>query len=79
MRWPFSSIVPEETGKRPLIRLNSVVLPAPLGPMMAWREPRATSRLTPMMTAVGPKLLCTSVRRRAGAATVALMPASPSP
>ena len=30
-------MVPGETGKRPLIRLNRVVLPAPLGPMMAWR------------------------------------------
>ena len=33
--WPLTVIVPELIGKRPEIRLNSVVLPAPLGPMMA--------------------------------------------
>ena len=32
---PFSSMVPELTGNRALIRLNKVDLPAPFGPMMA--------------------------------------------
>ncbi len=32
---PSTVIEPELIGKRPEIRLNSVVLPAPLGPMMA--------------------------------------------
>jgi len=72
MRCPCSAMCPVVRGKRPLIRLNSVVLPAPLGPMMAWRVPAATSRLTPMITAVGPKLFCTSVSRRAGAVTAGL-------
>ena len=31
--------VPSSTGKIPVIRLNSVVLPAPFGPMMALRSP----------------------------------------
>src|SRR5262245_15015985 len=31
----------------PVIRLKSVVLPAPLGPMMALIEPRGTLKLTP--------------------------------
>ena len=34
-RTPLSRISPEEIGKRPLTRLNSVVLPAPFGPIMA--------------------------------------------
>ena len=38
---PLSAMAPAETGKRPLIRLKSVVLPAPLGPMIACRDPRA--------------------------------------
>ena len=32
---PLTAIEPEVMGNRPEIRLNSVVLPAPLGPMMA--------------------------------------------
>src|SRR5262249_53928891 len=43
-------------GNRPLIKLKSVVLPAPLGPMMAWRWPVGISRLTPRMISVTPKL-----------------------
>jgi hypothetical protein len=39
MRWPCSSTSPLVGAKRPLIRLNSVLLPAPLGPMMATRSP----------------------------------------
>ncbi len=74
MRRPCSAICPAVRGKRPLIRLNRVVLPAPFGPMMACRVPAATSRLTPMITAVGPKLFCTSLRRRAGAVTTGLPP-----
>jgi hypothetical protein len=41
MRWPCSSTSPLLGAKRPLIRLNSVLLPAPLGPMMATRSPGA--------------------------------------
>jgi hypothetical protein len=39
MRRPFSSTSPLVGAKRPLIRLNSVDLPAPLGPMTAMRSP----------------------------------------
>ena len=35
MRWPLSSTSPLLGPKRPLIRLNSVDLPAPFGPMIA--------------------------------------------
>ena len=45
--------------KRPLMRLNSVLLPAPFGPMTATRSPLFTARLTPRMMAVLPKLLVT--------------------
>ena len=39
MRWPLSRISPLVGAKRPLMRLNSVDLPAPFGPMMAMRSP----------------------------------------
>jgi hypothetical protein len=51
---------PELLPKRPLIRLNRVLLPAPLGPMMATRSPAATAKVAPRMISVLPKLLRTS-------------------
>ena len=36
---PKTMISPEEGGKTPVIRLKSVVFPAPLGPMMAFLSP----------------------------------------
>ncbi len=60
--------VPPRSRMRPVvgtyfavIRLYSVDLPAPFGPMMAWRSPCTISRLTPRITSVGPKLLCRSI------------------
>src|SRR5512140_4001801 len=50
---------PRVGASRPLIRLKSVDLPAPLGPMIAWRSPRAIASVTPRMIAVAPKLLWT--------------------
>src|SRR5437867_4634079 len=44
----------------PVIRLKRVVLPAPLGPMMALMEPRGTVRLTPPTAWKPSKLLRTS-------------------
>src|SRR6266545_657403 len=43
--------------KWPVMRLKSVVLPAPLGPMMAQIEPRCTVRLTPATAKKPSKLL----------------------
>ena len=57
MRWPLRMTSPLVGAKRPLIRLNSVDLPAPLGPMMATRSPALTARLAPRMISVLPKLL----------------------
>ena len=57
MRWPLSSTSPLVGAKRPLIRLNSVDLPAPLGPITAMRSPAFTARLAPRMISVLPKLL----------------------
>src|SRR6185295_16624162 len=67
---PCKSMRPELTPKRPLIRLNSVDLPAPFGPMMAWRSPGLMLRLTPLMIDVRPKLLRTSCNCRAGAVMI---------
>src|SRR4029453_551439 len=46
------------SGRRwPVMRLNSVVLPAPLGPMMALIDPRGTLKLTPPTARKPSKLL----------------------
>jgi hypothetical protein len=37
---PSTMMRPSVGGSTPVIRLNSVVLPAPLGPMMEWIVPR---------------------------------------
>ena len=45
--WPNSSTWPELAGNMPVIRLNSVVLPAPFGPMIALRSPGMILNVTP--------------------------------
>src|ERR1700688_4982450 len=45
--WPSTIMRPPVGGSAPAMALNSVVLPAPLGPIMARRWPRGTVRLTP--------------------------------
>src|SRR6266511_582983 len=44
---PLKLTLPASGRRWPVMRLKSVVLPAPLGPMMALTEPRGTERLTP--------------------------------
>ena len=39
MSWPSNRMRPDVGGKKPLIRLKNVVLPAPLGPMTARSSP----------------------------------------
>src|SRR4029450_13489252 len=46
------------------MQLKMLVLPAPLGPMMAKNSPRSTSRLTPARAATPPKLRCRLSRAR---------------
>src|SRR3989304_4601993 len=48
----------------PLIKLNSVVLPAPFGPIRATISPSPTPKLTPLRTRRPPKRLPTSVPSR---------------
>src|SRR6185312_3568252 len=50
----------------PVIRLNNVVLPAPLGPMMALRSPGITRSVTSRVACTPPKLLHTPLRSSAG-------------
>src|SRR5262245_43113563 len=45
-----SDTEPASGESSPVIRLNSVVFPAPLGPMMSRRSPGSTDRLTPAVT-----------------------------
>src|SRR3712207_4437760 len=75
MSVPARVIVPDVTGSSPDSRLNSEVLPAPLGPMTAMNSPGATSRVTsetitaPPMAQVRPATCSTGapVWRAAGA------------
>src|SRR5437870_678823 len=53
---PKRRIRPDEGRKIPVTMLKSVVLPAPLGPMIARRSPGATARLTSASAVRPPKL-----------------------
>src|SRR5215471_16392186 len=57
---------PELAGRIPVIKLNSVVLPAPFGPMIALRWPGMTVSVTPRTAASPPKLLERPRNSRAG-------------
>src|SRR3954462_40048 len=52
---PHSPTLPAVGGNSPEIRLNSVVLPAPLGPRMARRSPGRTARATSLTATTPPK------------------------
>lgn len=54
-------IFPDEGGRAPVIRLKKVVLPEPLGPMIAFIEPFSTSRLTSLTAIRPPKFLVNSL------------------
>jgi hypothetical protein len=41
---PAKVIVPLPGARKPFVTLNSVVLPAPLGPIMPWSPPSGTAR-----------------------------------
>src|SRR5882762_10342223 len=58
--WPSSSIAPRSGLMNPVARLNTVVLPAPFGPMSAVIEPRATSNVAPSTARSPPKDLTRS-------------------
>src|SRR5215467_10316346 len=66
---------PELTGKFPEIRLNSVVFPAPFGPMRARRSPGWTASATPSTARRPPKCLLTRSSSRASATLMASGPA----
>src|ERR1700733_828230 len=63
---PNSSTCPDVAGKIPLIRLNSVVLPAPFGPMIALRSPGMILSDTPFTARRPPKTLHRSLSSRTG-------------
>src|ERR671922_900149 len=62
---PNSSMRPAVTGKAPATRLNSVVLPAPFGPMSARRSPGRTASSTPSTARSPPNAFDTRARRSA--------------
>src|SRR2546429_5823048 len=69
--------VPEVGGKAPVIMLNSVVLPQPLGPMMQRSSPAPMDRLTPRKTWSPPNRLVTPPTSRSGGVTTRRRPPSP--
>src|SRR5213593_1760748 len=56
-----SAIAPRSGFSSPVMRLKSVVLPAPFGPMMRRRSPGSTARLTPEVTRSPPNDLSRSL------------------
>ena len=57
---------PETGAMAPATRLNSVVFPAPLGPMIAFTIPCRQEKLTPLMTCRPPNQWCRSRTSRSG-------------
>ena len=57
---PSNTISPELAGNTPVIKLKSVVLPAPFGPITPNTSPCLTPKDTPVRAATPPKLLLTS-------------------
>ena len=57
MSAPWKRIVPESGGMSPLIRLTSVVFPAPLEPINARTSPSVTVKSTWSTACVSPKYL----------------------
>ena len=60
MSLPSSRMRPESGLSCPVIRLISVVLPAPFGPISAWRAPRGSASETSRATCSEPKLFCSA-------------------
>src|SRR5262245_39657987 len=55
MSSPSSRMRPADGRSTPVSRLITVVLPAPLGPIRAWRAPFSTLSETPLTAAMPPK------------------------
>src|SRR5712692_4395386 len=67
MSWSLKITDPESAGKNPVSTLKKVDLPAPLGPMIAWRRPGWTTRSTPSTARSEPKALVSACVRRSTA------------
>src|ERR1700704_1637366 len=64
MSSPRKRIRPESGRRLPASWPMNVVLPAPLGPMIAWVSPSSTSRSTPSVALSAPKPLCRPLTSR---------------
>ena len=63
---PSKTISPPLTGNSPEMQLNSVVFPAPFGPMMVCTDPCPTDRVTPFTAFTAPKCFNTLLHKRIG-------------
>jgi hypothetical protein len=66
---PSNDTLPVEARSTPVTSLNNVDLPAPLGPIRAWRAPGATSRSTPATALSAPKDRLTPAHASTGVVT----------
>src|SRR5262245_6386133 len=64
--FPNNRTCPDVAGRIPVTTLNSVVFPAPFGPMIALRSPRKIFRLTSRTACRPPKLLHRPLSSRTG-------------
>lgn len=76
MSVPSSAMVPDVAVVNPLIRLNSEVLPAPLGPMKARNSPSRTSSVMSSTMVAPPTPQPRPVSRSTGAVLRAPLPCS---
>src|SRR5437667_289853 len=77
MSSPRKRTVPALAGKAPVMMLNSVVLPQPVGPMMQRSSPAPTDRFTPRKTWSPPNRLVIPQTSRSGGVTERGRPPSP--
>src|SRR6266568_7251183 len=71
---PKSLTVPAVTGSDPVMRLNSVVFPAPLGPISARRSPGRRASATSSTARRPPKSLVTPSSRSANSSVILIQP-----
>src|SRR5882724_10148640 len=74
MSSPKKRIVPDESGKSPVMQLNSVVLPAPFEPSTARRSPGRTVMVTSVSAASAPNIRVTPRSSSAAPAPTANRP-----
>src|SRR6266436_8988651 len=74
--WPWKRILPASGRRAPAIRLNSVVLPEPFGPMTPSSSPSCSVKLTSLTARTPPKPLDSRSTSRRGTSRVSAVAGS---